>query len=194
MKLLEERIRRDGVIKEGDILKVDSFLNHQIDPELIGAIAEEFHRKFAADDVTKILTIEASGIAIAIEVARVFGVPMVFAKKNQTKNIAGDVYTSKVVSYTHGRVYDVILSKSFLGPEDRVLVIDDFLANGAALNGLLEIISQSGAHLCGCGVAVEKGFQPGGAELRSKGIKLESLAIFESMDASTGDITFRAQD
>ncbi|HIU77848.1 MAG TPA: xanthine phosphoribosyltransferase [Candidatus Avilachnospira avicola] len=194
MKLLEERIRRDGVIKEGDILKVDSFLNHQIDPELIGAIAEEFHRKFAADDVTKILTIEASGIAIAIEVARVFGVPMVFAKKNQTKNIAGDVYTSKVVSYTHGRVYDVILSKSFLGPEDRVLVIDDFLANGAALNGLLEIISQSGAHLCGCGVAVEKGFQPGGAELRSKGIKLESLAIVESMDASTGDITFRAQD
>lgn len=194
MKLLEERIRRDGVIKEGDILKVDSFLNHQIDPELIGAIAEEFHRKFAADDVTKILTIEASGIAIAIEVARVFGVPMVFAKKNQTKNIAGDVYTSKVVSYTHGRVYDVILSKSFLGPEDRVLVIDDFLANGAALSGLLEIISQSGAHLCGCGVAVEKGFQPGGAELRSKGIKLESLAIVESMDASTGDITFRAQD
>ena len=194
MKLLEERIRRDGVIKEGDILKVDSFLNHQIDPELIGAIAEEFHRKFAADDVTKILTIEASGIAIAIEVARVFGVPMVFAKKNQTKNIAGDVYTSKVVSYTHGRVYDVILSKSFLGPEDRVLVIDDFLANGAALNGLLEIIFQSGAHLCGCGVAVEKGFQPGGAELRSKGIKLESLAIVESMDASTGDITFRAQD
>ena len=194
MKLLEERIRRDGVIKEGDILKVDSFLNHQIDPELIGAIAEEFHRKFAADDVTKIRTIEASGIAIAIEVARVFGVPMVFAKKNQTKNIAGDVYTSKVVSYTHGRVYDVILSKSFLGPEDRVLVIDDFLANGAALNGLLEIISQSGAHLCGCGVAVEKGFQPGGAELRSKGIKLESLAIVESMDASTGDITFRAQD
>lgn len=194
MKLLEERIRRDGVLKEGDILKVDSFLNHQIDPELIGAIAEEFHRKFAADDVTKILTIEASGIAIAIEVARVFGVPMVFAKKNQTKNIAGDVYTSKVVSYTHGRVYDVILSKSFLGPEDRVLVIDDFLANGAALNGLLEIISQSGAHLCGCGVAVEKGFQPGGAELRSKGIKLESLAIVESMDASTGDITFRAQD
>ena len=194
MKLLEERIRRDGVIKEGDILKVDSFLNHQIDPELIGAIAEEFHRKFAADDVTKILTIEASGIAIAIEVARVFGVPMVFAKKNQTKNIAGDVYTSKVVSYTHGRVYDVILSKSFLGPEDRVLVIDDFLANGAALNGLLEIISQSGAHLCGCVVAVEKGFQPGGAELRSKGIKLESLAIVESMDASTGDITFRAQD
>ena len=144
--------------------------------------------------MTKILTIEASGIAIAIEVARVFGVPMVFAKKNQTKNIAGDVYTSKVVSYTHGRVYDVILSKSFLGPEDRVLVIDDFLANGAALNGLLEIISQSGAHLCGCGVAVEKGFQPGGAELRSKGIKLESLAIVESMDASTGDITFRAQD
>lgn len=194
MKLLEERIKRDGVVKEGDILKVDSFLNHQIDPSLMEQIAEEFYRLFSGDGVTKILTIEASGIAIAIETARVFGVPMIFAKKNQTKNIAGDVYTSKVVSYTHGRTYDIILSKSFLGPEDRVLVIDDFLANGAALNGLLEIIDQAGAHLCGCGVAVEKGFQPGGDELRSKGIKLRSLAIVESMDAATGDISFRAQD
>lgn len=194
MKLLEERIKRDGVVKEGDILKVDSFLNHQIDPSLMEQIAEEFYRLFSGDGVTKILTIEASGIAIAIETARVFGVPMIFAKKNQTKNIAGDVYTSKVVSYTHGRTYDIILSKSFLGPEDRVLVIDDFLANGAALNGLLEIIDQAGAHLCGCGVAVEKGFQPGGDELRSRGIKLRSLAIVESMDAVTGDISFRAQD
>ncbi len=194
MKLLEERIKRDGVVKEGDILKVDSFLNHQIDPSLMEQIAEEFYRLFSGDGVTKILTIEASGIAIAIETARVFGVPMIFAKKNQTKNIAGDVYTSKVVSYTHGRTYDIILSKSFLGPEDRVLVIDDFLANGAALNGLLEIIDQAGAHLCGCGVAVEKGFQPGGDELRSRGIKLRSLAIVESMDAATGDISFRAQD
>ena len=194
MKLLEERIKRDGVVKEGDILKVDSFLNHQIDPSLMEQIAEEFYRLFSGDGVTKILTIEASGIAIAIETARVFGVHMIFAKKNQTKNIAGDVYTSKVVSYTHGRTYDIILSKSFLGPEDRVLVIDDFLANGAALNGLLEIIDQAGAHLCGCGVAVEKGFQPGGDELRSRGIKLRSLAIVESMDAATGDISFRAQD
>ena len=194
MKLLEERIKRDGVVKEGDILKVDSFLNHQIDPSLMEQIAEEFYRLFSGDGVTKILTIEASGIAIAIETARVFGVPMIFAKKNQTKNIAGDVYTSKVVSYTHGRTYDIILSKSFLGPEDRVLVIDDFLANGAALNGLLEIIDQAGAHLCGCGVAVEKGFQPGGDELRSRGIKLRSLSIVESMDAATGDISFRAQD
>lgn len=194
MKLLEERIKRDGVVKEGDILKVDSFLNHQIDPLLMEQIAEEFYRLFSEDGVTKILTIEASGIAIAIETARVFGVPMIFAKKNQTKNIAGDVYTSKVVSYTHGRTYDIILSKSFLGPEDRVLVIDDFLANGAALNGLLEIIDQAGAHLCGCGVAVEKGFQPGGEELRSKGIKLRSLAIVDSMDAATGNISFRAQD
>ena len=194
MKLLEERIKRDGVVKEGDILKVDSFLNHQIDPSLMEQIAEEFYRLFSGDGVTKILTIEASGIAIAIETARVFGVPMIFAKKNQTKNIAGDVYTSKVVSYTHGRTYDIILSKSFLGPEDRVLVIDDFPANGAALNGLLEIIDQAGAHLCGCGVAVEKGFQPGGDELRSRGIKLRSLAIVESMDAVTGDISFRAQD
>ena len=194
MKFLEDRILRDGKVKEGDILKVDSFLNHQIDPELIAKLAEEFYRQFSEDRPTKILTIEASGIAIAIETARVFGVPMIFAKKNQTKNIAGDVYTSKVVSYTHGRTYDIILSKSFLGPEDRVLVIDDFLANGAALNGLLEIIDQAGAHLCGCGVAVEKGFQPGGDELRSRGIKLRSLAIVESMDAATGDISFRAQD
>ncbi len=192
MQLLEERIRRDGTVKEGDILKVDSFLNHQIDPELITAIAEEFHRLFADCDVTKVLTIEASGIAIAIEVARVFGVPMIFAKKNQTKNIAGDVYTSKVTSYTHGRVYDIILSKSFLGPEDRVLVIDDFLANGAAMDGLIEIIKQSGAKLCGCGVAVEKGFQPGGKELRERGVRLESLAIVDSMDASTGKIVFRS--
>ena len=194
MKLLEERIKRDGVVKEGDILKVDSFLNHQIDPSLMEQIAEEFYRLFSGDGVTKILTIEASGIAIAIETARVFGVPMIFAKKNQTKNIAGDVYTSELVSCTLGRTYDIILSKSFLGPEDRVLVIDDFLANGAALNGLLEIIDQAGAHLCGCGVAVEKGFQPGGDELRSRGIKLRSLAIVESMDAATGDISFRAQD
>ena len=193
MKFLEDRILRDGKVKEGDILKVDSFLNHQIDPELIAKLAEEFYRQFSEDRPTKILTIEASGIAIAIETARVFGVPMIFAKKNQTKNIAGDVYTSKVMSYTHGREYDIILSRDFLTSSDRVLVIDDFLANGAALRGLIDIIRQSGAYLCGCGIAVEKGFQPGGRELRSEGIKLKSLAIVESMDAATGSITFREE-
>ena len=193
MKFLEDRILRDGKVKEGDILKVDSFLNHQIDPELIAKLAEEFYRQFSEDRPTKILTIEASGIAIAIETARVFGVPMIFAKKNQTKNIAGDVYTSKVMSYTHGREYDIILSRDFLTSDDRVLVIDDFLANGAALRGLIDSIKQSGAYLCGCGIAVEKGFQPGGRELRSEGIKLRSLAIVESMDAATGSITFREE-
>ena len=154
-------------------------------------LAKEFHRLFKDDGVNKILTIEASGIAIAIEVAREFGVPMIFAKKNHTKNIAGDVYTSKVISYTHGREYEIMLAKDYLSADDRVLVIDDFLANGAALRGLIDIIRQSGAHLCGCGIAVEKGFQPGGMELRNEGIKICSLAIVESMDAKTGEITFR---
>ena len=191
MKLLIDRIKRDGVVREGDILKVDSFLNHQIDPELMTAIGEEFYRLFQYEGVTKILTIEASGIAIAIEAARVFGVPMIFAKKNHTKNIAGDVYTSKVISYTHGREYEIMLSKDYLKPDDRVLIVDDFLANGAALRGLIDIVHQSGAYLCGCGIAVEKGFQPGGKELREEGIKLRSLAIVESMDAKTGEIRFR---
>ena len=191
MELLKERIRQDGIVREGGILKVDSFLNHQIDPTLMAELAKEFHRLFKDDGVNKILTIEASGIAIAIEVAREFGVPMIFAKKNHTKNIAGDVYTSKVISYTHGREYEIMLAKDYLSADDRVLVIDDFLANGAALRGLIDIIRQSGAHLCGCGIAVEKGFQPGGMELRNEGIKLCSLAIVESMDAKTGEITFR---
>ena len=191
MELLKERIRQDGIVREGGILKVDSFLNHQIDPTLMAELAKEFHRLFKDDGVNKILTIEASGIAIAIEVAREFGVPMIFAKKNHTKNIAGDVYTSKVISYTHGREYEIMLAKDYLSADDRVLVIDDFLANGAALRGLIDIIRQSGAHLCGCGIAVEKGFQPGGRELRNEGIKLCSLAIVESMDAKTGEITFR---
>ena len=160
MELLKERIRQDGIVREGGILKVDSFLNHQIDPTLMAELAKEFHRLFKDDGVNKILTIEASGIAIAIEVAREFGVPMIFAKKNHTKNIAGDVYTSKVISYTHGREYEIMLAKDYLSADDRVLIIDDFLANGAALRGLIDIIRQSGAHLCGCGIAVEKGFQP----------------------------------
>ena len=191
MQLLKDRIRKDGKVKDGNILKVDSFLNHQIDVQLLEEIGKEFKRLFEADHVTKILTIEASGIGIAVETARAFGVPVVFAKKAKTKNIAGDVYTSKVMSYTHGREYDVIVSKDFLGPEDRVLIVDDFLANGAALEGLIKLVQDSGAVLCGCGIVIEKGFQPGGDELRKKGIHLESLAIVESMDASTGEILFR---
>lgn len=193
MKLLEERIQKDGVVREGNILKVDSFLNHQIDPFLLSEIAEEFHRLFRDDKVTKILTIEASGIGIAIEAARVFGVPMVFAKKSKTKNIAGDVYTAKVMSYTHGREYDILVSRDFLGPNDRVLILDDFLANGAALAGLIKLVNDAGATLCGCGIAIEKGFQPGGEEIRKQGIKLHSLAIVDAMDASTGKITFRSE-
>ena len=193
MQLLKDRIRKDGKVKDGNILKVDSFLNHQIDVQLLEEIGKEFKRLFEADHVTKILTIEASGIGIAVETARAFGVPVVFAKKAKTKNIAGDVYTSKVMSYTHGREYDVIVSKDFLGPEDRVLIVDDFLANGAALEGLIKLVKDSGAVLCGCGIAIEKGFQPGGDELRKKGVHLESLAIVESMDADTGEIVFRHQ-
>ncbi len=191
MQLLKDRIRKDGKVKDGNILKVDSFLNHQIDVQLLEEIGKEFKRLFEADHVTKILTIEASGIGIAVETARAFGVPVVFAKKAKTKNIAGDVYTSKVMSYTHGREYDVIVSKDFLGPEDRVLIVDDFLANGAALEGLIKLVQDSGAVLCGCGIAIEKGFQPGGDELRKKGVHLESLAIVESMNPATGEILFR---
>ena len=191
MQLLKDRIRKDGKVKDGNILKVDSFLNHQIDVQLLEEIGKEFKRLFEADHVTKILTIEASGIGIAVETARAFGVPVVFAKKAKTKNIAGDVYTSKVMSYTHSREYDVIVSKDFLGPEDRVLIVDDFLANGAALEGLIKLVQDSGAVLCGCGIAIEKGFQPGGDELRKKGVHLESLAIVESMNPATGEILFR---
>ena len=191
MKLLKERIQQDGKVKEGNILKVDSFLNHQIDVELLGEIAREFQRRFADTGVNKILTIEASGIGIAVEVGRIFNAPVLFAKKAKTKNIAGEVYTSKVMSYTHGREFDIIVSKDFLGKDDRVLIVDDFLANGAALEGLISLVEDAGAHLCGCGIVIEKGFQPGGENLRNKGIKLESLAIVDAMDAETGVITFR---
>ena len=191
MKLLKERIQQDGKVKEGNILKVDSFLNHQIDVELLGEIAKEFQRRFADTGVNKILTIEASGIGIAVEVGRVFDAPVLFAKKAKTKNIAGEVYTSKVMSYTHGREFDIIVSKDFLGKDDRVLIVDDFLANGAALEGLISLVEDAGAHLCGCGIVIEKGFQPGGENLRKKGVKLESLAIVDAMDAETGVITFR---
>ena len=181
MELLKERIRKDGKIKAGNVLKVDSFLNHQMDTDLFQEIGKEFKRRFSDVEINKILTIEASGIGIAC----------VFAKKNQTKNIAGDVYTSKVESYTHGRTYDIIVSKEFLGKGDKVLLIDDFLANGKALEGLASLVKDSGAELVGAGIVIEKGFQVGGELLRKQGIRLESLAIVESMDEESGEIVFR---
>ncbi len=191
MQLLKDRIRKDGKIKEGNVLKVDSFLNHQMDTALFREMGKEFRKRFEGEEINKILTIEASGIGIACVVAEAFDVPVVFAKKTQTKNIAGDVYKSKVESYTHGRVYDIIVSKEFLGKDDKVLLIDDFLANGKALEGLAELVEMAGAKLVGAGIAIEKGFQVGGDIIRSKGIHLESLAIVESMDEKTGMITFR---
>lgn len=184
--MLKERIRKDGVVKGTDVLKVDSFLNHQMDITLFGEIGKEFQRRFADSGVNKILTIEASGIGIACITAQYFNCPVIFAKKTQTKNIAGEVYTTQVESFTHGRIYDVIISKRFLGPGDRVLVIDDFLANGAALEGLFDLIHQAGAELVGAGIVVEKAFQPGGARLREKGIRIESLARVKSMSEETG--------
>ncbi len=191
MQLLKDRIRKDGKIKSGDVLKVDSFLNHQMDIKLFVEIGKEFKRRFADEEVNKILTIEASGIGIACIVAQYFDVPVVFAKKSKTKNIAGDVYTTQVESFTHGRTYDVMVSKEFIGAGDKVLLIDDFLANGKALEGLAAIVRDSGAELIGAGIVIEKGFQPGGDRLRSEGIRVESLAIVESMDETAGTICFR---
>lgn len=191
MKLLEDRIRKDGVVRPGNILKVDSFLNHQMDIPLFCELGREFQKRFKDEKITKILTIEASGIGIACIVAQYFHVPVVFAKKTQTKNIAGEVYTSKVESFTHGRVYDIIVSKQFLNPEDRILVIDDFLANGKALEGLISLINDAGATLVGAGIVIEKGFQRGGDVIRDMGVHLESLAIVESMNDKTGEIVFR---
>ena len=190
MKKLEERIRRDGTIRGTEVLKVDRFLNHQMDIALINEIGQEFYRIFQGDNVTKILTIEASGIGIACLTAQFFQVPVIFAKKNKTKNIAGDVYTSKVASFTHGRVHDIIVSKEFLGPEDRVLLIDDFLANGSALQGLINLVRDAGATLIGAGICVEKAFQPGGDLIRSMGVRVESLARVKSMDEATHSIEF----
>ena len=194
MKELKDRIRRDGKIKAGNVLKVDSFLNHQMDIKLFEAIGREFKRRFADAEVNKILTIEASGIGIACVAAQSFQVPVVFAKKTETKNIAGEVYTTKVESFTHGRIYDIIVSKEFLGKGDKVLLIDDFLANGKALEGLAQIVKDSGAELVGAGIVIEKGFQVGGDMLRAKGIRVESLAIVDSMDEKTGTIVFRGDD
>ena len=192
MKLLEERIRKDGTVKAGNVLKVDSFLNHQMDIDLFNEMGKEWARLFADCPITKILTIEASGIGIACVAAQHFHVPVVFAKKSQSVNIDGEVYSTKIESFTHKRVYDVIVSKKFLHPEDHILIIDDFLANGCALEGLIDIVNKAGASVEGVGIAVEKGFQKGGDLIRSKGIRVESLAIVESMDDKTGEITFRS--
>ena len=186
MELLKQRIRTDGTVKGTDVLKVDSFLNHQMDVELFAEIGKEFLRRFEGCGVNKILTIEASGIGIACVTAQFFHCPVIFAKKSQTKNIDGAVYSTKVESFTHGRIYDVIVSKKFLGPEDRVLIIDDFLANGAALEGLIDLVHQAGAQLVGAGIVIEKAFQPGGDRLRARGIRVESLAHIKSMNEETG--------
>lgn len=191
MELLEERIRRDGVVKSEGVLKVDGFLNHQMDINLFNEMGKELKRLFADAPINKILTIEASGIGIAAVVAQHFNVPVVFAKKSQSINLDGDVYSTKIQSFTHQRIYDVIVSKKFLNADDHVLLIDDFLANGCALNGLIELVEEAGATVEGIGIAVEKGFQPGGDDLRSRGYHLESLAIVQSMNPETGEIEFR---
>lgn len=193
MELLEERIRRDGAVLEGNILRVDSFLNHQMDPALFRAMGEEWRRRFAGVEVTKILTVEASGIGIACLAGEVFGVPVVAAKKSRGLNLSGEVYTSQAESFTHKTVNQIVVSRRYLSPEDKVLILDDFLATGAALNALLDIVSQAGAETVGVGAAIEKGFQPGGADLRARGIRVESLAIVDAMDAVSGTITFREQ-
>ena len=194
MNFLEERIVKDGIVKPGNVLKVDSFLNHQMDISLFNDMGKEFKRLFNDTPINKILTIEASGIGIACVAAQYFdNVPVVFAKKSQTVNIDGEVYSTKIESFTHKRVYDVILSKKYLSSKDHVLIIDDFLANGCALNGLLDIAQKAGATVEGVGIAVEKGFQRGGELIRQKGIRVESLAIIESMDADSGNIVFKEQ-
>ena len=181
MELLKQRILKDGTVKPGNILKVDNFLNHQIDIELFNEMGKEFKRLFADEPITKIITIEASGIGVACIAAQYFNVPVVYAKKAQSVNIDGDVYTCKVESFTHKRVYDVILSKKYLNADDHVLLIDDFLANGCALLGLVEIVHMAGASLAGAGIVIEKGFQDGGKKVREKGVRVESLAILKSM-------------
>ena len=194
LKLLEDRIVKDVIVKPGNVLKVDSFLNHQMDISLFNDMGKEFKRLFNDTPINKILTIEASGIGIACIAAQYFdNVPVVFAKKSQTVNIDGEVYSTKIESFTHKRVYDVILSKKYLSSKDHVLIIDDFLANGCALNGLLDIAQKAGATVEGVGIAVEKGFQRGGELIRQKGIRVESLAIIESMDADSGNIVFKEQ-
>ena len=191
MELLEQRIREEGVVKPGGVLKVDAFLHHQMDVALFSAMGAEWKRLFAGAPINKILTIEASGIGIACVAAQHFGVPVVFAKKAKSVNIDGDVWATKIESFTHKRVYDVIVSKKYLGPQDHVLIIDDFLANGCALQGLLSLVRAAGAAVEGVGIAVEKGFQRGGELIRAQGVRVESLAVVDAMDADTGEIIFR---
>ncbi len=191
MNFLEERIVKDGIVKPGNVLKVDSFLNHQMDIPLLEEIGKEFHRRFANRPITKVLTIETSGIGIAYPVARLFGVPLVFAKKKKSVNISGDVYTAEVQSYTSKKTNQVIVAKQFLSPEDHILIIDDFLANGCALQGLISIVELAGATVEGLGIVIEKGFQEGGWRMRNLGYQLESLVIVDAMNDETGEITFR---
>ncbi len=194
MQLLKDRIRKDGIIKAGNVLKVDSFLNHQMDIELFNEIGKEFKRLFGKEHITKILTIEASGIGVACIVAQYFNVPVVFAKKAQSINIDGEVYSTKIESFTHKKVYDVIVSKKFLNPKDKVLIIDDFLANGCALVGLIDLVISAGASVEGIGIVIEKGFQSGGEIIREMGIHLESLAKIKSMSVEDGTIVFEEDE
>ena len=191
MNFLEERIVKDGIVKPGNVLKVDSFLNHQMDIALLDEIGREFKRRFAGETITKVLTIESSGIAIACSVAREFGVPVVVAKKSKSVNIDGEAYVAEVESYTHKRTMQVVVAKKFLNPQDRVLIVDDFMANGCAMQGLISIVESAEATVEGLGVVIEKGFQEGGWRMRNLGYRLESLAIIEEMDAKTGSITFQ---
>lgn len=193
MNFLEERIQKDGIVREGNVLKVDSFLNHQMDIKLFDEMGAEFKRRFADANINKILTIEASGIGIACIVARHFDVPVVFAKKSKSINIDGEMYSAEVESFTHKCKNQVIVSRKFLSPEDRVLIIDDFLANGCALQGLISLVNEAGGTVEGIGIAIEKGFQVGGQIIRNLGYRLESLAIVDAMDAESGEITFREQ-
>ena len=193
MNFLEERILKDGMVKEGNVLKVDSFLNHQMDIQLFNEMGKEFKRRFAEKKINKILTIEASGIGIACVVAQYFDVPVVFAKKAKSINLEGEMYVAEVESFTHKTKNQVIVAQKFLNKEDRVLIIDDFLANGCALQGMIQIVQAAGASVEGIGIVIEKGFQPGGQMIRNLGFQLESLAIIEEMDWTTGTITFRQQ-
>ena len=194
MNFLEERILKDGIVKSGNVLKVDSFLNHQMDIDLIEDVAREFKRRFGEQAISKVLTIEASGIGIAAFVAKEFGVPMVFAKKSKSINMDGDVYVAEVESFTHKNKNQIVVSKKFLKDGERVLIIDDFLANGCALQGLISIVESAGAVVVGCGIVIEKGFQYGGRAIRNMGYRVESLAIVDAMDAEAGTVTFREQN
>ena len=194
MNIVEKRILRDGIVKAGNVLKVDSFLNHQIDVALLDEIAKELKRRFGDAPVTKVLTIETSGIAIACAVAREYGAPVVFAKKAKTVNLDGEMYVAEVESFTHKKTNKVIVAKKFLNENDHVLIVDDFLANGCALQGLISIVDSAGAEVTGCGIVIEKGFQEGGHRIRNLGFRLESLAIIESMNDETGEVVFRKQE